>query len=356
MTISDPGGTSNGGPRQPSGSAKGTGSNAIEVEHIVKKYGDFTAVDDVTFSVTEEEIFGLLGPNGAGKSTLIRMMTTLIPITSGKARIAGYDVATDPDDARRAIGVIPQALTSDIDLTVEENLSIYAKLYDVPATKRKQSIDELLELVDLTKWRSAQTKTLSGGMRRRLEIARGLVHSPKIFFLDEPTTGLDPVSRVAVWEMLTNIKSQRQLTLLITTHYMDEADRLCDRIAIVDHGKLVALDTPPALKASVPGSNVIEAQFERALADWEQTLHKLSAVTSVQHEGAGMYRILTGDGSRTTTELVEAAVHANVVIKSLSVQNTTLDDVFVHYTGRQLRDELVKAYGFTMPTRPGMQP
>src|SRR3954464_9698808 len=270
--------------------------NAIEVEHIIKKYGDFTAVDDVTFSVKEEEIFGLLGPNGAGKSTLIRMMTTLIPITAGHARIAGHDVATDPDDARRAIGVIPQALTSDIDLTVEENLSIYAKLYDVPAAKRKQNIDELLQLVDLTKWRSAQTKTLSGGMRRRLEIARGLVHSPKIFFLDEPTTGLDPVSRVAVWEMLTNIKSQRQLTILITTHYMDEADRLCDRIAIVDHGHLVALDSPGALKDSVPGSNVIEAQFERAPADWEQSLHNLSSVTSVQHEGAGMYRVLTGNG------------------------------------------------------------
>ena len=221
-------------------------------------------------------------------------------------------MSKEPDGVRRTIGVIPQALTSDLDLTIEENMNIYAKLYDVPAKKRKATIDELLELVDLTKWRSAQTKTLSGGMRRRLEIARGLVHSPRIFFLDEPTTGLDPVSRVAVWEMLTNIKSHRQLTILITTHYMDEADRLCDRIAIVDHGKLVALDTPPALKASVPGSNVIEAQFENAPADWEQRLHALNGVTSVQHEGAGMYRILTGDGSRTTTDLVEAAVHAGV--------------------------------------------
>src|SRR5262250_1751551 len=275
---------------------KPTPVNAIEVDHIVKEYGDFTAVDDVTFSVREGEIFGLLGPNGAGKSTLIRMMTTLIPITAGKARIAGHDVAKEPNAARRLIGVIPQALTSDIDLTVEENMNIYAKLYDVPAAKRKQSIDELLELVDLIKWRTAQTKTLSGGMRRRLEIARGLVHSPQIFFLDEPTTGLDPVSRVAVWEMLTNIKAHRQLTILITTHYMDEADRLCDRVAIVDHGKLVALDTPPALKASVPGSNVIEAQFDNAPSDWEDRLHKLADVTSVQHEGAGMYRILTGNG------------------------------------------------------------
>jgi ABC-2 type transport system ATP-binding protein len=330
--------------------------NAIDVENIVKKYGDFTAVDDVTFHVKEGEVFGLLGPNGAGKSTLIRMMTTLIPITGGVARIAAHDVKSDPDSVRRTIGVIPQALTSDLDLTVEENLSIYAKLYDVPAKKRKPAIDELLELVDLTKWRGAQTKTLSGGMRRRLEIARGLVHSPRIFFLDEPTTGLDPVSRVAVWEMLTNIKNSRKLTILITTHYMDEADRLCDRIAIVDHGKLVALDTPPALKASVPGSNVIEAQFERAPADWEERLHKLSEVTSVQHEGAGMYRVLTGDGSKTTTEMVEAAVQAGVGVKSLSVQNTTLDDVFVFYTGRQLRDELVKAHGFVMPPRPGLQP
>jgi len=330
--------------------------NAIEVEHIVKKYGDFTAVDDISFQVKEGEIFGLLGPNGAGKSTLIRMMTTLIPITGGIARISGHDVAKEPDAARRNIGVIPQALTSDLDLTVEENLSIYAKLYDVPTKRRKEVIEELLQTVDLTKWRDAQTKTLSGGMRRRLEIARGLVHDPKIFFLDEPTTGLDPVSRVSVWEMLTAIKSRRNLTILITTHYMDEADRLCNRIAIVDHGKLVALDTPEALKASVPGTNVIEAQFDNPPADWEERLRSLPDVTSVQHEGAGMYRVLTGNGSRTTTQLVEAAVDASVPVRTLTVQNTTLDDVFVHYTGRQLRDELVKAYSFVMPQRPGVQP
>jgi ABC-2 type transport system ATP-binding protein len=156
--------------------------------------------------------------------------------------------------------------------------------------------------------------------------------------------------------MLTNIKTHRQLTILITTHYMDEADRLCDRIAIVDHGKLVALDTPAALKASVPGSNVIEAQFDHPPADWEQRLHGLTGVTSVQNEGAGMFRVLTSDGSRATTELVAMAVENNTAVKTLSVQNTTLDDVFVHYTGRQLRDELVKAYGFVMPQRPGLQP
>jgi len=331
--------------------------NAIEVDHIVKRYGDFTAVDDVSFNVKEGEIFGLLGPNGAGKSTLIRMMTTLIPITSGSARIAGHDVSKDPDAARRTIGVIPQALTSDLDLTVEENMSIYAKLYDVPAKQRKEAIDDLLETVDLTKWRGAQTKTLSGGMRRRLEIARGLVYSPKIFFLDEPTTGLDPVSRVAVWEMLTNIKTKRKLTVLITTHYMDEADRLCNRIAIVDHGKLVALDTPEALKATVPGSTVIEVQFENPPVDWEERLRGLPGVTSVQNESAGMFRVLTANGSGTTTDLVEMAVVARVELRTLTVQNTTLDDVFVHYTGRQLRDELVKAaYTFAMPPRPGVQP
>ena len=238
--------------------------DAIVVENITKKYGDFTAVDGVSFSVKDGEIFGLLGPNGAGKSTLIRMMTTLIPITAGKAFINGYDVQSDPDAARRSMGVIPQAMTSDIDLTVEENLNIYAKLYGVPAAQRKRNVDELLEAVDLTKWRGAQTKTLSGGMRRRAEIARGLVHSPKIFFLDEPTTGLDPVSRVAVWEMLNNLKSQRQLTILITTHYMDEADRLCDRVAIVDHGKLVALDSPQALKESVPGTQCHRSAVRQA--------------------------------------------------------------------------------------------
>jgi len=329
---------------------------AIAVENIVKRYGDFEAVGGVSFEVADGEIFGLLGPNGAGKSTLIRMMTTLIPISSGRAIIAGHDVSREPDRVRRSIGVIPQALTSDVDLTVEENISIYAKLYEVPKGKRERNIEELLEAVDLLKWRNAQTKTLSGGMRRRLEIARGLVHGPQIFFLDEPTTGLDPVSRVAVWEMLNRLKETRKLTMLITTHYMDEADRLCDRIAIVDHGKLVALDTPMALKASVPGSSVVEVQFARESPEWPARLEQLSGVTGVESHSAGMYRVLTSDGPLTTTRLVEMADRNQETLKALSVQNTTLDDVFVFYTGRQLRDEQVKALGFVMPPRPGMQP
>ena len=333
----------------------GPRATAIAVEHIVKRYGDFEAVKDVSFSVAEGEIFGLLGPNGAGKTTLIRMLTTLVAVTEGKAIVAGHDVSKDPDDVRRMIGVIPQALTSDQDLTVEENLSIYAKLYSVPKAQREKNINEVLEAVDLAKWRRAQTKTLSGGMRRRLEIARGLVHNPSIFFLDEPTTGLDPVSRIAVWEMLNNLKSNRKLTMLITTHYMEEADKLCDRIAIVDHGNLVALGTPVELKNSVAGANVVEVHFDREDEEWGERLKKLDGVTSVQPESAGFYRVITKSGSKTTMQLVELAASLGETLTSLSVQNTTLDDVFIHYTGRQLRDEQVKPV-YTLPPRPGAQP
>jgi len=329
---------------------------AIVVDHAVKRYGAFEAVKDVSFSVADGEIFGLLGPNGAGKSTLIRMMTTLIPLTGGRAIVAGHDVAKDSDAVRRVIGVIPQALTSDPDLTVEENLSIYAKLYSVPKAERIKNINDVLEAVDLTQWRGAQTKTLSGGMRRRLEIARGLVHNPKIFFLDEPTTGLDPVSRIAVWEMLDNLRRTRHLTMLLTTHYMEEADKLCDRIAIVDHGKLVALGTPSELKHNVPGANVVEVHFDRETPEWQKRLEALEGVTSVQAESAGFYRVLTSSGSTTTMQLVELAASLGETLTSLSVQNTTLDDVFVHYTGRQLRDEQVKPPLFTLPPRPGAQP
>jgi ABC-2 type transport system ATP-binding protein len=199
--------------------------NAIDVREIIKRFGDFTAVNGVSFAVAEGEIFGLLGPNGAGKSTLIRMLTTLLLPTAGTAVVNGFDIVRQADGVRKSIGVIPQAMTSDLDLSVEENLIIFAKLYGVPRQKRDRLISELLAAVELTQWRDKQVKNLSGGMRRRVEIARGLVHEPRIFFLDEPTTGLDPVSRVAVWEMLQKIKAERHLTVLLTTHYMDEADR-----------------------------------------------------------------------------------------------------------------------------------
>ena len=321
---------------------------AIDVRNIVKKFGDFEAVKGISFDVEEGEIFGLLGPNGAGKSTLIRMMTTLLPPTSGTAIINGYDVVKNSNGVRESIGVIPQNMTTDLELSVEENLLIFAKLYGVPREKRERLINELLEFVELTQWRAAQVKNLSGGMRRRVEIARGLVHEPRIFFLDEPTTGLDPVSRVNVWEMLERIKSERQLTILITTHYMDEADKLCDRIAIVDHGELKALDSPMKLKASVPGKNKLEASFSSTSDSWEHTLATLPAVEEVtSHDN--IFRLATSNGPATTLALMEAAGRAGITVNSLSVQSTTLDDVFVHFTGRALRDALQSASATDSP-------
>ncbi len=309
----------------------------IDVREIRKQFGDFTAVDGISFSVEHGEIFGLLGPNGAGKSTLIRMLTTLIPVTSGVAYVNGHDVTEDADAVRRSIGVIPQAMTSDMELSVEENLLIFSKLYSVPRERRKRLIPELIEAVELTQWADKPVRNLSGGMRRRVEIARGLVHEPRIFFLDEPTTGLDPVSRVAVWEMIRKIKELRDLTVFLTTHYMDEADKLCDRIAIVDHGKLVALDSPLTLKASIPGKNVVEVSFSTVPAGWADRLKTLPEVESVT-EHDNVFRISSFNGPATTMALMETAAGASVAVHSLSVQSTSLDDVFVHYTGRQLRD------------------
>jgi len=311
----------------------------IEVENLTKRFGDFVAVDALNFSVAHGEVFGLLGPNGAGKSTLIRMLTTLVPPTSGTGRVNGFDIVREANDVRQSIGVIPQAMTSDLDLSAEENMSIFAKLYGIPREKRRRTIKQLLQEVDLEKWADKPVKMFSGGMRRRLEIARGLVHEPKLFFLDEPTTGLDPVSRVAVWEMLTRLKRERDLTILVTTHYMDEADKLCDRIAIVDHGKLVALDSPLKLKASIPGKNILEVSFSGAPPNWLETLKTLPEVAEVKAD-ENVFRISSNNGPRTTVEMLEAARNAGATVNSLSVQSTTLDDVFVHYTGHQLRDML----------------
>jgi ABC-2 type transport system ATP-binding protein len=312
---------------------------AIDVRALVKRFGDFTAVKGVSFSVDEGEVFGLLGPNGAGKSTLIRMLTTLIPPTAGSASVNGCDIATDPDGVRRSIGVIPQAMTSDLELSVRENLLIYAKLHSVSRERRARLIPELLASVELTQWADSPVKNLSGGMRRRVEIARGLVHEPRVFFLDEPTTGLDPVSRVAVWEMLRKIRAERSLTILVTTHYMDEADRLCDRIAIVDHGELKALDSPVMLKASIAGRNVLEVSFSALPDGWEARLAALPGVSQVARHDA-VFRIESDAGPATTQALFDAARAAGMAVQSLSIQSTTLDDVFVHYTGRDLRDAL----------------
>jgi ABC-2 type transport system ATP-binding protein len=311
----------------------------VDVDHLTKRFGDFCAVDALSFNVGHGEVFGLLGPNGAGKSTLIRMLTTLVPPTSGMARINGFDIVRQANDVRKCIGVIPQAMTTDLDLSAVENMSIFAKLYGIPREKRRHTIKQLLAAVNLEQWADKPVKMFSGGMRRRLEIARGLVHEPKLFFLDEPTTGLDPVSRVAVWDMLERLKRERDLTILVTTHYMDEADKLCDRVAIVDHGKLVALDSPLKLKASIPGKNILEVSFLGVPDNWLEVLKALSDVADVKADDH-VFRISSNNGPRTTLGLMEAARQAGIAITSLSVQSTTLDDVFVHYTGQQLRDAL----------------
>ena len=218
-------------------------------------------------------------------------------------------------------------------------MGIFAKLYGIRSAERRRAVRELLRAVDLEQWADKPVKMFSGGMRRRLEIARGLVHKPNIFFLDEPTTGLDPVSRVSVWEMLSRLKRERDLTILVTTHYMDEADKLCDRIAIVDHGKLVALDSPLKLKASIPGNNILEVSVSEVPPGWMDTLQALPDVAEVKAEDH-VFRISSLNGPRTTVALMDAARVAGIAVNSLSVQSTTLDDVFVHYTGHQLRDAL----------------
>ena len=320
------------------GKPQDTRGIAIEVKGISKRFVKLQAVDNVSFTVQEGEIFGLLGPNGAGKSTLIRMLTTLVPPTGGTAVVAGYDINQDPTAVRMHIGVIPQNLTSDPELTCAENIGIHARLYGITGALRRQRTADLLAAVNLADRANALASTLSGGMRRRLEIARGLVHNPQILFLDEPTTGLDPVSRASVWEMISDLRANHGITLFLTTHYMDEADRLCDRVAIVDSGRIVALDTPVALKASVPGASRIEVQFAPDLPGGVGALEALPAVKSVRALGSAAYRISSDRGPASAQELVELARAQKLELKSLSVESTSLDDVFLHYTGHALAE------------------
>jgi len=311
---------------------------AINVEGISKRFGALQAVDNVSFTVRSGEIFGLLGPNGAGKSTLIRMLTTLVPPTGGTAMVAGHDIIRDPNAVRSNIGVIPQNMTSDPDLTCAENIGIHARLFGITGEARRRRTQELLEAVGLADRANALAATLSGGMRRRLEIARGLVHNPQLLFLDEPTTGLDPVSRLSVWEMITHLRAQEGRTLFLTTHYMDEADRLCDRLAIVDKGRMVAMDTPVSLKSSVPGASRIEIQFAPDLPNGVADLERLPAVNSVRALGSATYRVSSDRGPASAQELIELARDLKLELKALSVQSTTLDDVFLHYTGHGLTE------------------
>jgi ABC-2 type transport system ATP-binding protein len=242
----------------------------IRTDRLRKQFGTFVAVRNVSFEVADGENFGLLGPNGAGKSTLIRLLTTLVEPTSGTAEVAGHDVRREPAAVRRAIGVIPQAFTSDLNLTAAENLDFYAKLYSISARRRQPMVRDLLEAVGLSAWRDRLVGTFSGGMRRRLEIARSLMHEPRVLFLDEPTTGLDPVSRLHMWDMIRRLKARTGVTLFLTTHDMEEAEQLCAQLAIFDHGAIVAQGSPARLKAQVGGhtlQDVLIALTGRALRD-----------------------------------------------------------------------------------------
>src|SRR5229473_7536991 len=279
---------------------------AIQSEALTKRFGKFTAVEEVSFEVEPGEVFGLLGPNGAGKTTLIRMLTTLLVPTSGRGFVAGHDIARSAKKVRAAIGVIPQALTSDLDLTAWENLDIYGEFYDVPRHERHERAWRLLEMVGLKERANDLVATYSGGMRRRLEIARGLIHSPEVLFLDEPTIGLDPQSRRAVWDLLETLREESEITISLTTHYMDEAESLCDRIAIVDGGKIIAMDTPIGLKSMVPGADRIDLEVENnpdAIADM---LRPMPYLRSVNRDGGNRLQLSSNDGAHAIPMILDA--------------------------------------------------
>jgi ABC-2 type transport system ATP-binding protein len=302
---------------------------AVEVENLTKRFGDFCAVDHLKFNVAEGEIFGLLGPNGAGKSTLIRMLTTLVPPTEGTARVNGFDVVKNANQVRQSIGVIPQAMTSDLDLSAYENMSIFAKLYGIPREKRLKTIKELLQAVDLEQWTDKPVKMFSGGMRRRLEIARALTHRPEVLILDEPTVGLDPQTRRAVWDHLLSIASTHERTVFVTTHYMDEAER-CGDVAILDHGKLIARGSPRQI--------VERAGVEKLVVQSEDDARVVQSATGLglsAKPGASGVEVW---GERAEVMLAKLGALA-LGLREVSIVRPRLEDAFVALTGRDIRDE-----------------
>jgi ABC-2 type transport system ATP-binding protein len=303
---------------------------AVEVSELTKRYGDIEAVRGIDFDVAPGETFGFLGPNGAGKSTTIKILCTLARPTSGLAKVAGFDVVRERDTVRRNIGLVFQETTLDLYLTAEQNLKFHADLYGVP----KQVLDErmklVLEMVGLWDRRKGVVGTYSGGMKRRLEIARGLLHAPKVLFLDEPTVGLDPQTRTSIWEYIRELKKTEDITIFLTTHYMDEAEH-CDRIAIMDHGKIVAMDTPEALKASVGKDRVMISTGNDGAAIEE--LAKDFGIEAAVHEGSVTFGV--NDGEQFVPRLFD---RLSTPIRSVSVSRPTLDDVFMSYTGRTIRD------------------
>lgn len=306
------------------------GGPAVEVDGLIRRFGDVEAVRGIEFAVRPGEIFGFLGPNGAGKSTTINMLCTLLKPTGGRATVAGYDVVTQRDSVRRNIGLVFQDPTLDGYLSGEQNLRFHAELYGVPRAVTGERIRQVLEMVGLWERRRDLVQTYSGGMKRRLEIARGLLHSPRVLFLDEPTVGLDPQTRTSIWDYIRQLKDAEEITIFMTTHYMDEAE-FCDRIAIMDSGRIVALDTPEALKAGVGEDRVRiqTADDEAAIAAIKERFD-LEAVVS---EGAVTFWVPAGEAfvPRLFAEL-------GVPIRSVSVARPSLDDVFMSFTGSTIRD------------------
>jgi ABC-2 type transport system ATP-binding protein len=304
--------------------------SAIEVRGLTKRYDDLTAVDDVSFDVTRGEIFGFLGPNGAGKSTTIKMLCTLVKPTGGTASVAGHDIRREQGAVRRNIGLVFQDPTLDQYLTAEQNLQMHAELYGVPRSALAERMTQVLEMVGLADRRSSLVSTYSGGMRRRLEIARGLLHAPHVLFLDEPTVGLDPQTRSSIWRYINDLRRREDITIFLTTHYMDEAE-YCDRIAIMDHGRIVVLDTPEALKAAVGQDRVqiTTVDDEAALA----ALDTQFGIAGTFAEGQLTFSVPSGEQfvPRLFAEL-------GVAIRSVSVSRPSLDDVFMSHTGTTIRD------------------
>ena len=302
---------------------------AIKTDNLVKRYDEVTAVDGVSLEIQEGEVFGLLGPNGAGKTTLISMLATLVHPTSGTALVAGHDIITQSLNVRRNIGIVFQEPSVDDLLTARENLYLHSMLYGMPRREIDPKIDKMLALVNLSDRGDSFVKTYSGGMRRRLEIARGLIHGPKILFLDEPTLGLDPASRKAVWSHIRELKEAHNTTIILTTHYMEEADNLADRIAIINRGKIIELDTPAALKKKV-GQDLV---FLRGAIN-EAGIKALPFVKSVEREN-GQYKISIENSGANLQELLNAGGK----IEEVEVRRVTLDDVFLKFAGQQISDD-----------------
>lgn len=316
-------------------------SPAIDVLGITKRFGDITAVDSVNLTVAKGELFGLVGPNGAGKTTLIRMLSTLIKPSNGTAKVAGYDILKEESMVRRSIGVVPQALTSDLDLTGWENMDIYGKFYEIPPGERKARARELLDIVGLAERAHDLVATYSGGMRRRLEIARGLIHEPPVLILDEPTIGLDPQSRHVIWDLLERLMNDGGLTIVLTTHYMEEAEYLCDRVAIIDFGKIVILDSTENLIRGIPGKDIVVLTLSELKGAITEALGRMPVVHRVITEDDSI-RVYVEDGAQAIPALLEEVKRIGGVVESVSLKKQSLEDVFIHYTGRSIRVEAAK--------------